>query len=536
MRRELTGVVNTKTLERHLVQKLIHYYQVNCAAIFKKTHGDATLSICAHYSDQCNDKIPIQYPATLKTFHPSGKQLISHFFNKYLHDNFNAEEVLIQKYSHWILTCIPINSQCALYLETSDERYDLQTWEKTANIILDQTLMLYEFVQMQNSYHHSPQIMPHDLSAAIISRKQVYDKYLSQVPFGFFRCGPEGECLYANEFMLSICGMSFEQAYNEGWTSALHQDDAVNVYNAWLNLKDKNIPFKQEYRLQTPTGKITWVYGQIAAELDPSGQCIGYAGTIIDISKRREAEEQIRMHHKQLANMERLHGMGEIVSGLAHELNQPLTVISVYAQECQTYFQQHRDADPKIAAAMEKIRTHANRSGEIIHRINDLFQKGTLQYTQTTLATIINKALETIAESELKEALLNYDLQDADVEIQVDELQIEQVMINLFKNAYEAMLHLPKDKSLITLGSYLENDEVHFYINDTGNGIPKVISNKIFEPFFSSKKENMGLGLAICSSIINAHNGDLILVETSSTGTQFKITLPIKAQPSCKNF
>lgn len=529
LQQKLEGVTNYKTLEREVVANLIKFYKLNCAALFANINRTSTLIICAHATDSLKDGSKVRCPAPLNAFHPAGKRFIKAYFNAI--EDIPTEDITIQIFGKRILTIVPLSDTRVLYLECNHDLFDLQQWEDTANTIQDQIMILYHYIKLQietAQKQEQSRVTNVHLTREIARSEFLFEQIFSQVPFGIFRTGIEGECTYINEYMLSILGLSFEQARHDGWASALYHEDAEDIIGAWLSLRQDGIPFKKEYRLQTPEGKLTWVYGQMIPELDVDKRIIGYLGTVVDISKRRHIEEQIFMHHRQLANMERLHGMGEIVSGLTHELSQPLTVISVYAQECQNYFQQIRHENPKIADTMDKILIHARRTGEIIHRINDLFHKGTLQYSQITIATLINKVIEAIAESDFADVKFNYELNHAETVLEVDILQIEQVIINLIKNAYQAMHQIPKENSLITLGSNINDDEIIFSISDTGPGIPDVITNKIFEPFFSSKKANLGLGLAICTSIATAHNGKLELVETGPEGTTFQLTLPKK--------
>lgn len=251
-----------------------------------------------------------------------------------------------------------------------------------------------------------------------------------------------------------------------------------------------------------------------------------FTGFIHDLTERHETEEKLRLVQSELMHASRLSAIGTLASSLAHELNQPLTAIA-------NYLSTGRDMLTDISAenidmvqqALDESATEAVRAGKIVHRLRDFVSKGEINMQVLSMAELVNHATTLgLIDARVKGVEYNFDIHPDINHVLADKVQIQQVMINLMRNAIEAMEHSPIRKLTISAHS-AANNRVEFKVQDTGPGISPEVRDHLFEPFASTKGEGMGLGLSICKTIIEAHGGELELEDASEGGATFKFTL-----------
>jgi two-component system sensor kinase FixL len=266
----------------------------------------------------------------------------------------------------------------------------------------------------------------------------------------------------------------------------------------------------------------------------PAGRI--FTGIIRDITDRREAEAEARRRLKEFAHLMRMRSMGELASGLAHEVNQPLTAIISNAQACLRMINANR-ADPElIRDALQQIARQGERAGEVIRRLRKYVEKGELEKVPSDLNVSVVEVLE----------LLKHELETHHVEVKLevepdlpsvpaDRVQIEQVMINLIRNAVDAMAASDANPARLYIGTRRGSHSgvagIQISVRDTGPGISTEASGKLFEPFFSTKPDGLGQGLTICRRIIEAHGGRIWAEPVQPHGAAFHFWLPISAAP-----
>lgn len=244
--------------------------------------------------------------------------------------------------------------------------------------------------------------------------------------------------------------------------------------------------------------------------------------------RRREAEEQAMQHQADLAHVDRVNTMGEMASGLAHELNQPLSAISTYSQAGLRLIRAP-DAQPdKLVHALEQASIQAKRAGDIIHRMRHFVSKGTPRHEPLDLNSIVERATGFIQNDlKKKEIATQYSLGKNLPPVKGDNVQIEQVILNLFQNAVDAMKKAGSPVKRIMVSTRATRDgDVEFRIEDTGPGFDSQVLDKVFDTFFSTKEDGMGLGLSISQSIIEAHGGRLWCESAPGGGAVCRFTLP----------
>ena len=255
--------------------------------------------------------------------------------------------------------------------------------------------------------------------------------------------------------------------------------------------------------LEVRTRYLTWVDGRLAQMVIAS-----------DITPRRTAEAQAALQNERAQTASRLITMGEMASSVAHELNQPLTAISNYCNGMISRLNEQRISSEELLSALEKTSRQAQRAGQIIQRIKAFVKRSEPNPMPSDVSTMVSNAIE-LADIELRRQQVRLSPYVAArlPSLMVDPILIEQVLINLLKNAGEAIAQagrLPGERYVeLRVGPrHLENQEVvEFAVRDSGDGVPAELIERIYEAFYSTKSEGMGIGLKLCRSIVESHHG-----------------------------
>ena len=245
------------------------------------------------------------------------------------------------------------------------------------------------------------------------------------------------------------------------------------------------------------------------------GETRGSVVVFRDISARKQAQKHVEEHQLQLAHVGRLSTLGEMASGIAHELNQPLTAISTNARACIRLLEADVDNAENCADVMEKIASQAERAGGVIRHIRHFTHKELPNIKPAKLKSMLNVVLDLVdREIKSKKIILELDLDQDAQWVMAQDIQVEQVILNLVRNAIESLESMPKAKRKLMIKTRsMPRGKVEIRVTDTGRGIKKVIQEQLFEPFMTTKDNGMGLGLSISQGIIEAH-GSQIKVET----------------------
>ncbi|HRK37241.1 MAG TPA: PAS domain S-box protein [Burkholderiaceae bacterium] len=274
---------------------------------------------------------------------------------------------------------------------------------------------------------------------------------------------------------------------------------------------------------------VTWVDGRLAQ-----------IAIATDITPRRLAEEQAARQAERAQTASRLITMGEMASSVAHELNQPLTAISNYCSGMITRVQKHSIDEPDLLAALDKTARQAQRAGQIVQRIKSFVKRSEPNPTLSDVATMVNNAIE-LADIELRrqQVRLTHYVAARMPPLVVDPILIEQVLINLLKNGAESIIQAKRaveerQIELKALPRRINDAEViEFSVRDTGSGVPAELLERIYEAFYSTKAEGMGIGLKLCRSIIESHHGRIqvenIYNGADIVGCVFSFWIPVQS-------
>jgi two-component system sensor histidine kinase TtrS len=247
------------------------------------------------------------------------------------------------------------------------------------------------------------------------------------------------------------------------------------------------------------------------------GETRGSVVVFRDITARKHAQKHAEEHQLQLSHVGRLSTLGEMASGIAHELNQPLTAISTNARACIRLLEADVDNTESCADVMEKIASQAERAGSVIQHIRHFTHKELPNIKPAKIKSMLNVVLDLLSrEIKSKKIILKLDLDKDAKWVMAQDIQVEQVILNLVRNAIESLESMPVAKrKLIIKTTVMPNNKVEIRVTDTGRGLKKVIREQLFEPFMTTKDNGMGLGLSISQGIIEAH------------GSQIKVDDPI---------
>jgi two-component system sensor kinase FixL len=252
-----------------------------------------------------------------------------------------------------------------------------------------------------------------------------------------------------------------------------------------------------------------------------------FTGFIRDITERQGTEQRLQDLQAELLHVSRLSAMGQMASALAHELNQPLTAIMNYVKAA-TRTMSALDG-PQVAKArewMEKATNQTARAGQIIRHLRDFIEKRESSRSYENLNKVVEEAIALgLVGSADTNVKVHLELDPGVVSTLIDKVQIQQVLINLIRNAVEAM-HDSSNRDL-TIRTKADGDAVEVGVSDTGPGLSEEVASRLFQPFVTTKEKGMGIGLTICQSIVEAHDGRLWATPNHDGGVEFRFQLPV---------
>jgi two-component system sensor kinase FixL len=317
---------------------------------------------------------------------------------------------------------------------------------------------------------------------------------------------------------------------SEDLISRWHADDRDKVRQALRDAVESGKDYNEEFRRVLADGSVRWVASRGRVQVNKQGKPIRLLGISLDITARKEAELEAARQRYDLMHLARVNTLGELSSSLAHELTHPITAILSNAQAAQRFLDADNVDLNEVREILNDIVTEDQRAGEVIHRLRRLLRKGEPQKHSNDID--LNEVIRDVLRL-MRSDLINQDVTvDTDLAqnlppVPGDRIQLQQVLLNLALNASEAMADCDPSERQLHIASKSENDTVQVSVTDRGRGIPEGKREQVFDRFFTTKKEGMGLGLSICRTIINAHRGKIWATNNSDRGATFHFSLPI---------
>ncbi len=282
-----------------------------------------------------------------------------------------------------------------------------------------------------------------------------------------------------------------------------------------------------EFKSITLNGHTRWMESHAVPLRDARGNIYAMLGITRDITEHKWAEEQTRRHQTELARVARLSTMGEMATGIAHELNQPLSAIANFARGCLRRLRNGDVAPGELVVPLEEISVQAERAGEVMRHVRDFVRKRETRMTAVDINQIVRSAVKlTELESRQQYAHVSFSLATEQPRVWADSIMIEQVISNLIRNSVEAMTEARSAHREVKVKTSRRDDAtVEIEVSDTGPGIDSEHIDQVFDQFFTTKPDGVGMGLSISRSIVESHGGHLRAESREGGGATFRFTL-----------
>jgi two-component system sensor histidine kinase DctS len=341
----------------------------------------------------------------------------------------------------------------------------------------------------------------------------------------------EGRITYVNPAFCRMVGLAREELVGRAPPMQYWALEAMDEYEQrFAGVLSGQVTPQFETVFQRSDGARIPVLIFEAPLIGTDGRQTGWMGSILDISERKRAEDLHRQQQEKLQTASRLATMGEISSMLAHELNQPLAAISSYTAGALNLIE-GESGKPVDAAmlrpALEQARNQAQRAGQIIRSVHEFVKKRDPERQLVTIPSVIDGARALIdLQARQSFVAVQVALDPALPPVRADRMMLEQVLLNLTRNAVESMQDTTPGRRIMRITACAANGWVEVSVTDQGHGIAQDVSERLFSPFFSTKAEGMGMGLSICRSAIEFHGGTLQHRPNPGGGTIFTFALP----------
>jgi PAS domain S-box-containing protein len=287
-----------------------------------------------------------------------------------------------------------------------------------------------------------------------------------------------------------------------------------------------------EYRIQRPDGHVRWVMSKGRTYCDVAGDPIRMIGLTQDITDRKELEQTLHRTQSEIARLSRVLTMGELTSSIAHEVNQPLAAVVTDGDACLRWLNLDPPNLGKARESVASIIKEGERAGQVVKRIRAMAKNTPPQKTALVINDVINDVIGFVnGELSRNRVQLQTQLATELPGVLGDRVQLQQVVLNLLANAIEAMNAVTQRSRELTIRSQTTNDDdVLVTVRDCGPGFAPKLTERVFDAFFTTKNEGMGLGLSISRTIVEAHGGKLWAVANKDYGATFQFTLPRMAE------
>jgi PAS domain S-box-containing protein len=353
------------------------------------------------------------------------------------------------------------------------------------------------------------------------------------IPHHVWSLRPDGSCGYWNQRLIDYTGLTGEELASGGCRAALHPDDVERVEAAWKKAWAQGTRYEMEQRIRGRDGRYRRFVCRGIAVKDAQGRPVEWFGTDTDVEDRRQGEEALHKAQVELSHVTRVMTMGELAASIAHEMNQPLGAIVNNANVCFRLAAASGDGDD-MREALTDIVNDANRASTIIARIRAMTTRALPGKTSLQLREVIGDVLA-LARRELTERRIEVrtELPEDLPLVFGDRVQLQQVLLNLVMNGIEAMSGVAGERRLLTIGGQRDGldgrPSVRISVQDLGSGIEAENMEHLFEAFYSTKPQGMGMGLRISRSIVEAHGGRLWAAPNAGPGAAFFFALPAES-------
>jgi PAS domain S-box-containing protein len=343
---------------------------------------------------------------------------------------------------------------------------------------------------------------------------------------------PDGDNEYATQRLLDFVGKELAELKDLKWVSMVHPEDADSMVNKWLYSVKTGRPMDVIYRMRRADGVYRWLQSRVEPLFNEEGKILRWYGLIIDVDDQKNAAEALRKSQAELAHVSRLTTMGELTASIAHEVNQPLTAVVNNANASISLLPKDTPDLEEVREALTEIIEDANRASDVIARVRQLAKRAPIEKSLLDLRDVVQDVLGLARyESAARNITIRIDLSKDLPSVSGDRVQLQQVLLNLIINGMDAMNQVEESKRVLTICGRRETHDGTFAarlsVSDSGVGFKPEEMERLFEAFYTTKTQGMGMGLAISRSIIEAHGGRLWAEPNQGPGATFLFSLPV---------
>ncbi len=340
---------------------------------------------------------------------------------------------------------------------------------------------------------------------------------------------PDGTLDFINQRWREYTGLSLQEALKNS-NATVYPEDLPKVLEHWEKDMAAGRPFEDEMRLRRADGEFRWFLVRTAPLFDEHGKIVRWYGTSTDIEDLKRAEEALLETQAALARVSRTTVVGELTASIAHEVNQPLAAVVTNAGAALRWLESEPPNLVETRAALQRIVRDGNRASEVVARIRSLLENGAPAKTSFNISEPIAEIVSlTDADTQRHRVTVQIQVAENLPEIMADRVQLQQVLMNLTMNALDALGEVTNGERILTIrAEKASSNTMLIAVQDNGVGIVPDNMKHIFEPFYTTKKNGLGLGLSISRSIIEAHGGHLWATPNTGAGMTFQFTLPVQ--------
>ena len=340
---------------------------------------------------------------------------------------------------------------------------------------------------------------------------------------------PEGNMLYVSPSCERITGYTQDEFINKpGLLSDIIISEDKDIWDNHRHASPEEKALREiQFRIRRKDGIIRWIEHVCQPVKDQTGVFLGYRASNRDITKRRLAQEESQQLRSELIHASRVAAMGELTAAIAHELSQPLTAVLTNAQAAQRFLQKEKPDLGEVRDILKDIIGDDNRAKDIIQKLRSLLRKSEHSYEKIDINEIIRDVIPLLhSDSIIKNVRIETQLEMDHPFVYGDKIQLQQVLVNLILNGFEAMRDSDL-KELCISTTRSRPDAVVVSVRDSGSGVQSTRLEDLFQPFFTTKSKGMGMGLSICRTIIESHGGKIWVKNNPDQGATFYFTIPV---------